>query len=382
MTLQECFELFLRTKQTRCRPQTIKQYLWKFQKVCQLAEATGHTATPVEAIGRDILERWVISLYDRVAMGDIRDTTVKKMVKFLRQFFAYLADEGLIENDPALKLKCRTAHSVETRPFTPAELALLLAVEPRTPPQFRDRALWLLLLDTGARCNESTSLMLSDWKDTIIRIRNGKGGRYREIGLGTRTRAVLQEYVERYRPKPVSEDRLFLTDEGRPIDPLRVNAQLNVWARKAGVKKAAPHRFRATFATRFVRNGGERDLIRLQALLGHSTIDMSRRYVKLAEAEEAVLTSSAASIVDELMTPAVTELSLMRSAPQLPVEVAVAMQILLKFVEADPGGNQLLGRLLQANRLHPNLVNIVDRLDVISPTPGRSNRPHPPGAGL
>ncbi len=384
MSLQQCFESFLRSKQTRCRPQTVRFYLWLQGVVSQMAASTGHWATPVNAINRAVLEQWVINMYDRAAAGEIRDTTIKKVVKFLKQFFAYLADEGFIENDPAVKLKCRTAHAVETRPFTGAELSLLFSVEPRTPAQFRDWALWLLLCDTGARCQESVSLQMNDWQDTVIRIRNGKGGRYREIGMGTRTTQALRDYVERYRPQPVGEDRLFLTGEGRPLDTLRVNARLHSWAKKVGVQKAAPHRFRATFATRFVRNGGERDLIRLQALLGHSTIDMSRRYVKLAEAEEAVLTSSAASIVDELMmaAPTIAEGDVKQNTLHLPVEVAVAMQTLLKFIEADPNGHQMLGQLIQANRPHPNIVNIADSLGVISSGSSRSSRLHPQGAGL
>jgi site-specific recombinase XerD len=120
MSLQECFELFLRTKQTRCRPQTMKFYVWLCQNVGQLADASGHLDTPVNTISRAVLEQWVIGLYQRVAAGEIKDTTVKKMVKFLKQFFAYLADEGFVDNDPAVKLKCRIARPVETSPFTSA----------------------------------------------------------------------------------------------------------------------------------------------------------------------------------------------------------------------------------------------------------------------
>jgi integrase/recombinase XerD len=385
MSLQECFELFLRTKQTRCRPQTMKFYAWLCQNVSHLAEATGHLNTPVSTVSRVVLEQWVIGLYQRVTAGGIRDTTVKKMVKFLKQFFAYLADEGLIENDPAVKLKCRIAQPVETRPFTAAELAQLFAFEPRKPVEFRDRALWLLLLDTGARCKEAVSLRVSDWRGTVIRIRNGKGGRYREMGIGTRTAQALQTYVDHHRPQPPGDDYLFLTDTGGPMDTLRVNAQLKRWAKRVGVQKATPHRFRATFATRFVRNGGERDLIRLQALLGHSTLDMSRHYVKLAEAEEAVLTSSTASIVDELLAPPAADSLPPIPVPTttfLPVDVAAAMQTLLHFMAASPHGQHLLGQMLAANSQPPNLVNTADSLSAISSIPGRSHRPQLRGADL
>ena len=49
---------------------------------------------------------------------------------------------------------------------------------------------------------------------------------------------------------------------------------------RAGIK-VTPHALRRTFATLSLRAG--MNLIQLQALLGHSSIDMTRRYVELLD---------------------------------------------------------------------------------------------------
>jgi site-specific recombinase XerD len=54
-------------------------------------------------------------------------------------------------------------------------------------------------------------------------------------------------------------------------------------ARRAGVAKANLHKFRHTFATNFLRNGG--NLLELKRLLGHESLATLQIYVELSQAD-------------------------------------------------------------------------------------------------
>ena len=150
----------------------------------------------------------------------------------------------------------------------------------------RDVALVTLLLDTGLRIGEVGNLRLDDvdWVEGYLRA-NGKSGP-RSVPFGRRTKAALKAYVDRERRASSPSIRhLFLTLSGMPLAAYGASQQVSKIVRRAGVevRKAGPHAFRHTFAVEFVRAGG--DAFALQRLLGHSTLDMTGRYVHLADTD-------------------------------------------------------------------------------------------------
>jgi site-specific recombinase XerD len=76
---------------------------------------------------------------------------------------------------------------------------------------------------------------------------------------------------------------LFLTLEGRQVTGNTVKEIIERISKKSGVSRLHPHLCRHTFATNYLINGG--DVFSLQQILGHTSLEMVRRYVTLASSQ-------------------------------------------------------------------------------------------------
>ena len=114
----------------------------------------------------------------------------------------------------------------------------------------------------------------------------GKGQKQRVVPFGASTSRLLQRYLDYFRPESVADDFLFLQDDGMSMtySTLKmVFARLSV---KAKIPRLHIHLLRHTFATRYLLDGG--DAFMLQRILGHSTLEMTRRYVDMVVMETAI----------------------------------------------------------------------------------------------
>jgi integrase/recombinase XerD len=173
-------------------------------------------------------------------------------------------------------------------PFTEDQIHdLLQAIDISAVTGLRDYAMILMLLDTGMRLGELIGLKKDD-----IDLRNrtvkvfGKGARERRLPIGRRLLAALWKY-QLYRPQPAmgTIDNFFLTRDGWPLTKNRVETIVKNLGRKAGLQgvRCSPHTFRHTFCIQFLRNGA--NLFSLQQMTGHSSLEVLRGYVALAESD-------------------------------------------------------------------------------------------------
>ncbi len=153
------------------------------------------------------------------------------------------------------------------------------------PTGDRDEAIVRLLADTGIRASELCNATIRDLDLENRRLKvYGKGSKERILPIGDTTIKALWHYLVR-RPDAGPSYPLFVvsTNKRKPIRRRLLHQTIQRIGERAHVLDAKPHRFRHTFAIQYLRNGG--DIYTLQRLLGHSTLDMVRRYLAIAQAD-------------------------------------------------------------------------------------------------
>lgn len=240
-------------------------------------------------------------LYHLRIEEELAPKTVKNAWIGLSAFFTWLEGEMGIEHViRRYKIKMPAAQSREIIPLDKQQLRQLLLAcersaewdgEKRSGPttlratRVRDRAIILLLLDTGCRASELCALLIGDvdMKTGAVQVRRGKGGKGRTVYLGNLARESLWRYVSK-RKDSRPADPLFETTKHGPIDRAALRKMLLAAGKRAGVvEPVTPHRLRHTFAITYLRNGG--DVYTLQRLLGHSSMEMVKRYLALAQTD-------------------------------------------------------------------------------------------------
>ena len=164
--------------------------------------------------------------------------------------------------------------------FTPQQIRLLIAWKPKQFCQRRLHLLTLILLDTGCRITEALTLRVGeiDVANLLITL-DGKGRKQRIVPFSCELRKSIFRYISDYKRKP---ELLLLASRNETLLGRRVMLRdVKRLCKRLGFQPPARtlHSFRHTFALNYLRKGGSE--FRLQKVLGHSSLEMTRRYANL-----------------------------------------------------------------------------------------------------
>lgn len=237
------------------------------------------------------IRAWIKRLRERPGRSKdsqgLSPTSIKTYVAVIKSFFAWAIREGLIENQKNPMRAIRT-------PKVPRKVIpsldrdtlnrLLKSWDSPRASSRRNQVMIVTLLDTGLRASELLGLQLDDFDPARGSLTvNGKGNRQRLVPISETVSKMLNAYIENVRPhlaKDQANGYVFLSQKGRSLKAAELSRIVRRAKAEAGINGATictPHTLRHTFALSWCRNGG--NVLYLQKILGHSSLDMTRRYV-------------------------------------------------------------------------------------------------------
>jgi site-specific recombinase XerD len=237
---------------------------------------SGKSVTALDGIGAVHLRQHLSDL----KRAGLSSETVFRAWGGLRCAFGFWHREGMLSRNPMEQVERPRRERVLIRPFSAEQATRLLAA---TTAGLRDRAMMMLMMDSGLRVSEATCLEADrvDWLNCSVTVM-GKGRKERTVPFSARTAQALLEYARARSQGRVQAPQFFLGRTGRAMERTLVRKLMVRYGKAAGIEgvRVSPHTLRHTFAVFYIRNGG--DSFSLQEILGHSTLEMTKRYVHLA----------------------------------------------------------------------------------------------------
>jgi len=204
----------------------------------------------------------------------------------LRGFYKFLAQEKILEFDPAKLIDLPKSGLKLPDVLSVSEINLLLNIpDSNKPLGKRNSAMIELLYAAGLRVSELVNLKFLDvnLEACFVRVL-GKGSKERIVPFGLYARNKLDDYINNSRPlllKNHVSQYLFVARAGKPMTRQGFWKLLKQYVKHAGIKKkVTPHSFRHSFASHLLEGGA--DLRTVQVMLGHVDISSTQIYTHVA----------------------------------------------------------------------------------------------------
>src|SRR5512139_266097 len=254
-------------------PNTLKNSFTVIRDFLELVKEGGKCG--LDELSRGDIEGYIEHEQDR----GVKPSTIDMRVRSLRAFFHFLIDEGALGPEMLLKkVKIKVPEALP-RAMDPDDVKRLIKVVTDT----RDRAMVLVLLRTGMRIGELLHTLVSEVsvKERKIEIYEAQKTQVGRVVYLTEDAVVaLKAWL---RKRESQKKYLIYTRRGQTMSYPAARMMFQKYLDKAGLlhKGYTLHCLRHTFATELLNAGMHLEC--LQQLLGHESVEMTRRYAKLTD---------------------------------------------------------------------------------------------------
>ena len=276
--LFNAFDDFLMEKEARnLSTSTIVSYKESFNKFTSFFDFNEDTTT--EEITKQLFFKWINTMKHE----NLSYSSINHYLRDTRAFCYWCMEETRKYIEPAFKIELVKGQEEAPKTFTDEEVETLL-VKPHPRASFPEWRTWAIIhwvLGTGARAGTVCNVKIKDidFKRKEITYAHTKNKKAQVIPLSSSTETAIKEFIRVWRKEADKESYLFCNIGEEQLTTNALRQAFTKYCKDRGVEKSSIHGLRHTFAKLWIKNNGNTFV--LQQILGHSTLDMSRKYVKL-----------------------------------------------------------------------------------------------------
>lgn len=232
-----------------------------------------------EAVAYEDIENYKLSI------ASLSSSTINTRISALKSYYKFLMQRRYVEVNPVEYVECPKVKNKEKIPLTGEQVRAMIA----KTSNVRMEAFIMALATTGMRIAELASVTIDDYNNRVGNtiIITGKGDKERRVTFPDEAIACIDKYIWTERSVHAAKtgtNLLFVSNQGTALAAGNMGEQLKKIAKEAGIPqwdKVCNHLLRTTCATLALRNGVE--LPTIQKMLGHSDINTTTRYAKIAD---------------------------------------------------------------------------------------------------
>lgn len=300
------FMVYCRSKQLREKTMSsYEQALRLFQRWCE----SEMNITKVDQVSESVMRRYINDLQERGKYSFYSDDekkktnyperrrdfrkpisviTINSYIRELRVFFNWLDEDYKLKRNPMQKIRLLKVNR-KARDFINDEdfKKLVSQLDKSYYPEHRDFAMIMLMIDTGMRLGECTTVLMTDLHlashKICLRAETTKGRKDRVVFFSPKTETVLRRWI-RFKDRYVESDYLFpIKAHGGHVNVSNFETNFKKYLRRAGLNDTlTPHCLRNNFAKRCLMSG--MDIYTLSKILGHSSVKITEEaYLDLTD---------------------------------------------------------------------------------------------------
>lgn len=276
VTTAETFADFLLTRKAKgLSVKTLTTYQQHFAAISKHLSPD----IPIEGLSKGDLEGMIASMRD----AGLAANSIRSYTRTLKSFLSWCNEEEIT----TLNLPLYKAEETVKETYSDAELGKLLKKPNIRKCNFAEYRNWVivnLLLNNGCRAATIRNIKIKDvdLENRVIYLRHTKNKRAQVIPLCDALCGYLREYL-RIRGGE-GDDYLFPNESGEQLTENGLRCSVARYNKSRGVQKTSIHLFRHTFAKKYLVDCGG-NAFTLQRLLGHSTLDMTKHYCAIFDAD-------------------------------------------------------------------------------------------------